>query len=208
MSTAAPRLPSFEELYAEIERLPEGTIGEILEPGVVHTMSRPARPHRQAAKRVLVSLGRSDVGLGGTGWWIEVECEVRLGLRLFDPDLAGWRVERVPQLPDENPISIVPDWACEVLSPGTARTDRTIKLPHYARSGVAWVWLVDPELRTVEVYETDPSGRPLLTLAASEAEVVILPPFEADVELAGLWIPSGTSRASPPGAPGASGDGR
>jgi Uma2 family endonuclease len=189
MSTAAPRLPTFEELYAEIERLPEGVIGEILEPGVLHTMSRPAKAHRNAAKRLLLALGRSDVGQGGTGWWIEVECEVRLGLRLFDPDLAGWRVDRVPEQPDENPITILPDWACEILSPGTARTDRTIKLPHYARSGVPWVWLVDPVLRTVELYETDPSGRALLTLAASEDEVVALPPFDGEIDLARLWLP-------------------
>ena len=190
MVAAAPRLPSFEELYAEIDRLPEGVRGEILVPGVLHTMSRPARPHRNVAKRVLLSVGRFDVGQGGTGWWIEVECEVRLGERLFDPDLAGWRVERVPEQPDENPILIAPDWACEILSPGSARTDRTLKLPHYARSGVPWVWLVDPDLRTVEVYETEPNGRPSLTRAASQDERVTLPPFEGEMDLAGLWLPA------------------
>jgi Uma2 family endonuclease len=194
MTATAARLPTFEDLYAEIERLPEGVIGEILEPGVLHTKPRPAKAHRNAAKRLLLALGRADIGQGGTGWWIEVECEVRLGQRLFDPDLAGWRVERVPEQPDENPVTIVPDWTCEILSPGTARTDRTIKLPHYARSRVPWIWLVDPAFHTVEVYETDPSGRPVLVLAAGESDVVKLPPFDGEIALSGLWMPGSPSK--------------
>lgn len=57
---------------------------------------------------------------------------MRFGPRLLVPDLSGWRVERVSELPDQNPLTIVPDWCCEVLSPGsTARTDRLKKLPRY-----------------------------------------------------------------------------
>lgn len=56
--------------------------------------------------------------------------EVRLpGGRLVVPDLFGYRVGRVPELPDENPLTIVPDGCCEVLSPTTARDDRALKLP-------------------------------------------------------------------------------
>jgi len=44
------------------------------------------------------------------------------------PDLAGWRVERVPDLPDENPLTVLPDWCCEILSPRTARDDKRLKL--------------------------------------------------------------------------------
>jgi hypothetical protein len=45
---------TFEELYAEIERLPEGMTGEILEEGVVRVMSRPASA--TAARRVAASM--------------------------------------------------------------------------------------------------------------------------------------------------------
>lgn len=47
-------------------------------------------------------------------------------------------------------ITVVPDWLCEVLSPGTRRTDRMKKMPIYAREMVAHVWLADPGERTVE----------------------------------------------------------
>src|SRR5271166_5752310 len=104
MSSGAPKLRSFEDLYAEITALPEGMTGEILEPGIVHvTMGRPGRPHRFSFKHAVRMLRRFDSDAGGVGWWIEPESEVRFGLRMLDPDLAGWRVERVPEMPRENP---------------------------------------------------------------------------------------------------------
>ena len=38
---ASQRIPTFEELYLAIEALPEGVTGEVLEPGMIHTMGRP-----------------------------------------------------------------------------------------------------------------------------------------------------------------------
>ncbi len=119
----------------------------------------------------------------------EVEPEVRFGPRMLDPDLAGWRVERVPELPEDNPIDILPDWTCEILSPSTARIDRLVKLPRYAREGVPWIWLVDPVLRTIEVYERDADGRPALTVTAESAAVVVLPPFDGQIDVGAWWLP-------------------
>lgn len=33
------------------------------------------------------------------------------------PDIAGWRRERMPQLPHDQRLQVAPDWICEVLSP-------------------------------------------------------------------------------------------
>jgi Uma2 family endonuclease len=101
-------------------------------------------------------------------------------------------VERVPELPDQNPLTILPDWCCEVLSPRTARDDVAIKLPLYARSGVAWSWIVDPMRRLVEVFETV-SGRPALTATAKDDELVALPPFNGELEVGSWWLPGRTS---------------
>lgn len=189
MSQAAIAQPTFEELYAEIQALPEGIRGEILEPGVLRTMSRPGKAHRWAAQSCFRRLGDFDVRHGGAGWWIEAEPEIKLlGDRLAVPDIAGWRVERVPELPDENPIAIVPDFCCEILSPSTARDDRSVKLPLYARSRVGWVWLVDPDLRLIEVFETA-SGRPVLIETARDEDTKLLPPFEGDIALRPFWPP-------------------
>jgi Uma2 family endonuclease len=188
MAARAPEAPTFEQLYAEIQKLPERLTGEILEPGVLHTMSRPGRRHRLGAKEIVRSLAGFDVDHGGTGWWIEVEAEIRFDERLTVPDLAGFRVERVPALPDENPIAIVPDWCCEILSPSTARDDRMLKLPLYAQRGVGFVWLVDPALHTVEVYETV-NGRPTLAITVAGAEPATLPPFDGPIALTRWWLP-------------------
>jgi Uma2 family endonuclease len=189
----AAAAPSFEELYLEIERLPQGVTGEILENGVVHTMSRPGRAHRHAAKWVGEALRGFDRTLGGSGWWIEPEAEVRLpDDRLVVPDLSGWRVEDVPELPEDNPITIVPAWCCEVLSPKTFRVDRLVKLPLYSRNGVAWIWLVDPLHRIVEVFETV-NGRATLTVTGSDNDVLELLPFAGDVDLTRWWMPKGRS---------------
>lgn len=180
---------SFDELYRRIEGLAEGMTGEILEPGVLRVMSRPAGPHRFAARAVLRALKDFDSGDGGHGWWFEIEAEIRLpGDRLVVPDIAGWRAEGVPAFVRENPIRVVPAWCCELLSPTTAKDDRALKVPLYARSGVEWIWLVDPELRFVEVYESV-NGRATLAATARDEETPALPPFGAELALARWWLP-------------------
>ena len=110
--------------------------------------------------------------------------------RLAVPDLAGWRVERLPVLPRDNPMLVLPEWCCEVLSPSTARDDRLLKLPLYAEAGVRWVWLVDPELRSIEVYESV-EGRATQIAVARDDERTALPPFESTVEVGAWWMKSG-----------------
>lgn len=189
MADPAGRIPSFDELYDAIRRLPEGVTGEILEPGVLHTMSRPGRAHRFAAKACAASLGPADADVGGIGWWIEQEAEVRFSLdRLAVPDLAGGRIQRVSRLPDENPLTILPDWCCEILSPSTARDDKRLKLPLYAASRVGWIWMIDPALRLLEVYETI-GGLPALKHTAKDDDRVVLPPFDFEIALGRFWLP-------------------
>jgi Uma2 family endonuclease len=56
---------------------------------------------------------------------------------------------------DDRGVLGAPDWLAEVLSPGTARYDRTIKLAAYERAGVREVWLVHPVDRTLTIYRLD-----------------------------------------------------
>jgi Uma2 family endonuclease len=189
MADPAHHARTFEELYDEILRLPEGLTGEILEDGVLRVMSRPGKRHRRAAQACLDALGGVNANLRGTGWWIEVEAEIRLlRERLAVPDLSGWRVERVPDLPDENPLTVVPDWCCEILSPTTARDDKRLKLPLYAKAGIPWMWLIDPSLQLIEVYQTI-KGLPALVTTAQQEERCVLPPFELAMSLERWWLP-------------------
>jgi len=181
MSVPPKRLPTFEELYREIERLPQGITGQILVAGKLTTMSRPGSPHEHTLAHCERALDRFDRKFGGEGWWIRQEFEVRFpGDRLAVPDLTGWRSDDYPELPDDNPLRIVPAWCAEVLSPSTASDDRTLKLPLYASTGVLHVWLLDPELRTIEVYESI-DGRP--TLVATARELATLRRAEEEVDV-------------------------
>lgn len=66
------------------------------------------------------------------------------------PDLVGWRRARLPRPGNVWPIDVVPDWVCEVLSPSTAARDRVTKRHLYARAGIPYYWLIDPEARVLE----------------------------------------------------------
>jgi Uma2 family endonuclease len=187
MSEPALQRPTFDEMYRQIEALPEGVTGEILEPGVLSTMPRPGSPHRFSARRVLRSLERYDLMEGGAGWWFEVEAEIRmLGDLLLVPDISGWRVDGSPAFIDPNPILVPPDWCCEVLSPTTARKDRLKKLPLYVEAGAQWVWLVDPVLRHVEVYASR-DGLPALVASAADDDAGGLPPFDVPMPVGTGW---------------------
>ena len=179
-------------LYEQLEALPDGLTGEILD-GQLHTQPRPTPRHLRAASRLDRVLGRQfDDGEDGPGgWWIFPEPELHFvrDLEVVVPDLAGWRRERMPQPPEGHRFTLVPDWVCEILSPSTESTDREIKLPIYARFGVPYAWLVDPRARTLEAYVLD-GGTWRDIGRFSGVERVAVSPFDAaPLDLAGLWIP-------------------
>jgi Uma2 family endonuclease len=117
------------------------------------------------------------------------------------PDLAGWRRDRLPHLPEQAYFVLAPDWIGEVLSPATAAFDRVKKLEVYARSGVRHVWLVDPVARTVEALRVE-SGRWTIVSTHSGHDVMRAEPFEAlALDLTLLWDDPLNSSASGTGAP-------
>ena len=168
--------------------MPEHCVGEIVN-GVLVTRPRPASRHARAASRLGAELdGPFDRARGGPGGWVLLdEPELHLHGDVLVPDLAGWRRERMPELPDAAAFELAPDWVCEVLSPSTAATDRAEKMPIYARERVGHIWLVDPIAQTLEAYRLEQGRWSLLGTWRDDA-VVRVEPFEAlGLELAGLW---------------------
>ena len=97
---------------------------------------------------------------------------------------AEWGRDRSP---DTAWFELPPDWVCEILPPATARIDRAEKLPIYLRHGVRHAWLVDPGLRTLEVFENRGEQWMLLTVLKVDA-AVSQPPFDAiSFGLPSLW---------------------
>lgn len=138
---------------ADLEALPENVVGEIIE-GVLYTSPRPRAYHANLEGVIFSDLQTPfQRGRGGPGgWWILIEPGIELpSSPEVVPDLAGWRRERLPMLPQDQSIHVVPDWVCEILSPAKRRHDQLIKKPFYARVGVPCLWIVDPIARTLTV---------------------------------------------------------
>lgn len=83
-----------------------------------------------------------------SGYIVSVQNPVRLGLRDEpEPDLAILRGEPQSDLPapEETPLVIE-------VSDSSISYDREVKLPLYARSGLAEVWIANLQNRRIEVY--------------------------------------------------------
>jgi Uma2 family endonuclease len=182
--------PSRREIaYEALERLPSNVVGEIID-GELYVSPRPRMIHGRATFRLGKQLMPFDEepGLEGPGGWIFIsEPELHLGEDVLVPDLAGWRRERMPELPDVVGVEQAPDWLCEVLSPSTEKLDRARKMAVYAREGVRHLWLADPRPQTLEVYRLE-GGKWLLLSTHTGDAVVHAEPFDAlPFKLGSLW---------------------
>lgn len=186
MADAAHRHgPLWERLCA----LPSNQVGEIVG-GELFASPRPAGPHARVTSKLGGKLdGPFDAGEGGPGGWILLdEPELHLGDAVLVPDLAGWRRERLPHVPEDLvAFELSPDWICETLSPATGTLDRVRKMPVYAREGVPFASLLEPFQRTLEVFQLQ--GKEWRTVGMREGDAKVRAvPFDAiELDLSQLW---------------------
>lgn len=118
----------------------------------------PARsPHHQIIVTNLLLLLGQHAMKNGLGLVLPAPLDVVLSkeAQIAQPDLIFIAKERAPKLVTRAAITGAPDLVLEIISPSTARADRKIKPPLYAKHGVAEFWLVDPEDQSVEVFVLD-----------------------------------------------------
>lgn len=177
--------------YADLLALPDDVRAEILN-GELTTLPAPRPRHSKpqgAIRRFIGGPFDDDDGFGGPGgWWIFVEVDIELGDSIVRPDLAGWRRERLPK-PDVRPITVAPDWICEILSESTEARDRVTKRRIYAQHGVNHYWIVDPVARTLEAFALE-GPRWVDAGSFDEHATARAPPFEAvDLPVGRLFLP-------------------
>jgi Uma2 family endonuclease len=182
--------------YADLEAAPPNKVAELIG-GVLHVMPRPAPRHARVGGALQGKLfDPFDDGKGGPGgWWILPEPELHFPdpdapgeVEALVPDIAGWRRERMPELPETAYFELAPDWICEILSPSTEEIDREEKMPIYAREGVRHAWLVDPVKRTLETFSIIPGPGWERGPVHRDAARVRVVPFEAiELDLSVLW---------------------
>jgi Uma2 family endonuclease len=117
-------------------------------------------------------------GPGSGGWWLMTEADVQIGADVYRPDVAGWRWERSPTQPPGRPITLRPDWICEVLSESNRTNDTIRKLRRYHSAGVPHYWILSPAEGTLTVFRHQPEGYATV-LSADRAQRVRAEPFEA-----------------------------
>jgi Uma2 family endonuclease len=174
--------------YEDLRDVPGHLVAEIVD-GELVTSPRPTARHAAASSALGADI-HSAFGRGGGGpggWVILDEPELHIVGQVLVPDIAGWRRERMPEIPDVAFFEISPDWACEILSPSTAALDRTRKRLHYARAGVGHLWLVDPGPQTLEVYRLDGDSWRLVTSVAGDTKLRAEPFEPLELDLAHVW---------------------
>ena len=174
--------------YQDVLDAPEHVVAEIIN-GELRLSPRP-RPAQSVVSSTLGGeLGPPfSRGRGGPGGWIILdEPELHFGDEIVVPDLAGWRRDRLPFVPDEAYFTLPPDWLCEVLSKSTEKMDRAEKLPLYASVGVAYAWIVDPRLRTLEAYVLRDGAWSAIGVYKDHERARIAPFDAIELDLAVLW---------------------
>jgi Uma2 family endonuclease len=190
-SSRDPRFPGLRpEVVAGYLSAPANVVVEVID-GDLITAPRPRARHAHVSSRLGGRLRPfSDPIDDEPGGWVILDApEIHLGPRpdILGPDLAGWHRARMPEIPDVAAISLAPDWVCEVLSDRTEALDRGRKMRIWRREGISHVWLVSPELRTLEVYRLE-NGRYSLLDTLEGDEVVRAEPFaDLALPLAVLW---------------------
>lgn len=147
--------------------------------GVLVQKEAATGAHGRAQLRLSRRLGPCDRRPGGRGpggWWFATEVEVQFEEnQIFRPDVTGWRRERLPDLPKQSPITVVPDWICEILSSNRSNDLVRKKRVHHTHR-VGHYWLIDPEEETLSVLRWSADGY-VEVLNAVRTETVRAEPF-------------------------------
>ena len=174
--------------YQDVLDAPAHRVAEIVD-GTLYINLRPPTLQALAKARLVAGLGHAFCfgGGGPGGWRIMHEPELHLGKDILVPDVAGWRRERLPRIPETWDAVIAPDWVCETVADSTRDLDLNGKRPVYARQGIPHLWLVDPTDRTLEAFELH-DGQWLLIASAKDNDPVSIRPFDAiTFSLGDLW---------------------
>jgi len=147
----------------EYELLPDPTDGTRLEllKGEIVAVSRPNWEHGEIAGNVYSIikgyLRKKQVGR------VSVESGViteRAPDTLRGPDVSFMSKERMPLDERMNHYaSVTPDLCVEVLSPSNTRAELNEKMAEYFSTGARMIWLIDPDERSVTIYEQPDEGR-------------------------------------------------
>ncbi len=145
---------------AEFERLPDDGNQHELDEGELIVMPPPMLGHGRIQIRLARTLG-NFVDINALG-----EVLTETGFRLFAdtvraPDVSFIASKNRSRLDLKHYSELAPDLAIEILSPSDVASQWNRKIRQYLKAGSHTVWVIDPEVQTVSVYNSDGSFRML-----------------------------------------------
>ena len=152
--------------YEDYCLLPDdGKRREIIE-GELFVTPSPVTPHQRAVGRLFLRLGlfveSHKLGEAFVAPFDVVFSE----FDVVEPDLLYISNARAGILTDKN-VQGAPNLVVEVLSEGTEKRDRTIKLKLYGKFGVDEYWTIDPNGPSAEIYRRGEEGLALVAKLSS-----------------------------------------
>ena len=182
-----PRADAVEMSLAEWFDLSEDTPGELVDGRLVEE-EVPDFVHEILVMLLGRLLGNWVFPRGGAV--VGSDAKLALGDRRGrKPDLSVY-FPGSPLPPRRGPLDVAPDVAVEVISPKPrdTRRDRVDKVNEYAAFGVRYYWIVDPELRSLEILELGADRRYVHALSVASGVVDPVPGCEGlTLDLDELW---------------------
>jgi Uma2 family endonuclease len=172
--------------YRDFEALPADGRRYELHDGELLVTAAPGLPHQRLVGDLFMLL-RQHVQAHALGevFVSPVDC-ILSDTTVVQPDVV-YLAAAQSSFASARGIEGAPTLAVEIASPSTARIDRGAKLQLYARHGMTYYWIVDPDARSIEAYVLS-DGVLQLTGRIAGAGRGSLPPFPGlMIDAAVLW---------------------
>ena len=145
--------PNVRLTYQDYINLPESDTRYELIDGELYVAPSPTTAHQTILLELIAAL-RAFVKTSDLGRVFVAPLDVILSNEdVLQPDILFVSKNRENIITEIN-IQGAPDLVVEILSPGIADRDRTIKRARYFIHGVQEYWIVDPQAKTIEVLTT------------------------------------------------------
>ena len=142
--------------YHDYVQLPGDKRYELVE-GELFLVPSPNLYHQRISRQLEMALWQY-IGRHALGEVFDAPCDVVFSeINVVQPDLLFVSTERRSVLTKAN-IQGAPDLVVEILSPSTGQRDLGIKRNLYAKYGVREFWIVDPDVKAVEVLPLTETG--------------------------------------------------
>lgn len=142
--------------YEDYLQLPEDRRYEIID-GELYIVPAPI-PYHQKVSRNLEYYLHQHVMEHNLGEVFDAPCDVLLSKTdVVQPDLLFISRARLSIIKERN-IQGAPDLVVEILSPASEQRDRGAKRKLYSHTGTQEYWIVDPQAKTIEVFQLTKSG--------------------------------------------------